>query len=665
MRLNHPGAEADHWIHKIYRLLHLDAHFSRYNSIYADFDADATAQTYAKAGFQMVSYMAMDGPSYYPTKIGTVHPGLKRDFVGEFTRALKKHSIRCVPYVHLGGLAWDSERFEKLGLPMLAELLELYDIDGFFLDVTSQPFLKAEAYTDNTRELYQREVGSDFPTDDNHKNADQFRKWINRHHDAFLEKIIESVHEIKPDALLIFNGSWMIRYPVSPPSAIQLIQWDVATPTNEGVYGCSCSLEGRYLSTIEGRSFSMHNVRGRDWIEYSLREPEAFMHESAVILAACGKPYLSDNPYPSGNPDPTLTRIYADVNRRTRDLEPYIEGQVPVKDVAVLHSADSIWSKAPYNPVTGWMPSPAYHPVAGAHKALVEGHVQMLIPNSEILCKSLSEYRSLVLADQRALNPDECRAIRSFVNEGGTVVATCETGTRSQSNQILENFALADVFGVDYIETSDTSLGYLRVGEENSTDGLPVTDVPVVGSYTRVKLNGADKLMDLVGPYEGVNTGFPPPAVDAEGPGVTIHRYGKGVVVYCAARIFDAYYKEDIPLQRKLALWMLAHAYPVDHRLITLRNAPINVELFYNARNDDRFVHLIGFSADKREGHAPMVQDFHAVSGIEVSIRLDRKPASVLLVPEDKHIDFNYKNGAVTFTADPLLIHSVYWISSK
>ena len=652
-------AGSGHWIHDTFRLLHLDAHLRRFKNIYVDFDAEATAQAYADMGFQMVSYMAMDGPSYYPTKIGTMHPGLKRDFVGEFTKALRQRGIKCVVYVHLGGMAWDSQALET-GIAQLHEILELYNVDGFFLDVTSQPFLKSEMYADRTRKLFETETGLEFPTDDEHPHAFEFRRWINRHHDGFLDRIIKSVLEAKPDALLIFNGSWMLRYPRRPPASIPLIQWDVATPQNEGVYGCSYSLEGRYLSTIEDRSFSMHNVRGRDWIEYSLREPEAFIHESAVLLAACGKPYLSDNPYPSGNPDPALTKIYEEVNRRTKELEPYLKDVSPVKDVAILHSADSVWSKAPFHPVTGWMPSPAYHPVAGAHKALVEGHIQVLIPGSEIMIETLKEYRALVLADQRILSPEEVDVIRSFVSDGGVLIATGETGTRNQDNVVLPNFALADVFGIDCAGTSGTSLGYLRVGMEESSADIPITDVPVVGSYTRVELNGAETLTEVVGPYEGVTTGYPPPAVKTDGPGITIHRYGKGTAVYCAVRIFDAYYKEDIPLQRKLALWMLDRAYPVAHRKITVKNAPLNVEVFYNARKADRFVHLVNFAADRREGHAPMVQDFQRVTGIGISIPMETTPEKILLVPDGKAMEFTYENGVVSFTADPLFIHGVY-----
>lgn len=650
-----------HWIHGMYRLLHLDSHFGRFKEIYKDFDAEATAQRYADMGFQMVSYMAMDGPSYYPTKIGQMHKGIKRDFVGEFTRALKKHDIKCIVYLGFG-IGYDAERHEESGIPQLIELIDLYDVDGFFLDGPSQRFLKTPALNEKCKSLFEKEVGVEFPTGDDHPEAFRFRRWANQHLDAFHEKTSSAVLERKPDALLIYNGSWMIRYPVTPPESVKLIQWDVATPATEGIYACSYSFEGRYLATLESHSFSMHNVRGRDWIEYSLREPEAFMHESALLLACCGKSYISDNPYPSGNPDPALSEIYDAVNKRTKQLEPYLKGASPVKDVAILHSADSIWSKAPFCPVTGWMPSPAYHPVAGAHKAFVEGHVQILIPNSEILVKTINDYSAVVLADQRILNPEECESIRSFVENGGTLIATCETGTRDTDNKKLDNFALADVLGVDYKETVQMSISYLRMADRDEEFKIPATDIPVVGSYVRVATTTAKTIIDLVGPYEGTATGYPPPAVETEGSGISINSYGKGIAVYCSSRIFDAYYKEDIPLLRKLALWMFDQAYPADKRKITVNPAPINVEVFLNALGGDLLVHLINYSADKREGHVPQVQDFWPVSGIKVQVQSSQKPDRVSLVPENREVQFTFQDGFVSFEAEPLLIHSVYRI---
>ena len=95
-----------------------------------------------------------------------------------------------------------------------------------------------------------------------------------------------------------------------------------------------------------------------------------------MLLASGGRPYFGDDSYPSGNPDPAVYQVYGDVNRRTAALEPFVKDRVPVKDIAVLLSADSIWSKLPLIPPRDWMGRPSSPAVAGAHKVLIEEHAQ-------------------------------------------------------------------------------------------------------------------------------------------------------------------------------------------------------------------------------------------------------------------------------------------------
>ena len=110
---------------------------------------------------------------------------------------------------------------------------------------------------------------------------------------------------------------------------------------------------------------------------------------------------------------------------------------------------------------------------------------------------------------------------------------------------------------------------------------------------------------------------------------------------------------------------MLDQAYPSNKRKITLSSAPINVEAFLNQRGNDRFVHLVNYSADKREGHVPQVQDFWPASGIKVRVQLTGEPGKVTLVPENRDVQFTFQNGVVSFEAEPLLIHSVYRIQTE
>src|SRR5262245_50517352 len=141
-------------------------------------------------------------------------------------------------------------------------------------------------------------------------------------------------------------------------------------------------------------------TRGNGWGDYSLREPAAFLHEAAILLASGGRPYLSDDNYPSGNPDPAVYRVYGGVNRRTEEMEPFVRGFTPVRDTAVLLSADSLFSNLPL----AGKPSPAA--VAGAHKALAEEHIQFGILNSRVLTETIPDYGALILPEQSILSPE-------------------------------------------------------------------------------------------------------------------------------------------------------------------------------------------------------------------------------------------------------------------
>jgi len=686
------------WFGDIYRQLHIDAHFGGFRNIYEDFDAEAAARAFEKAGVQMVSYFAKcwAGYSYYPTKIGTPHPGLTRDFTGEMTAALKKRGIRCIIYFMLGMerrvhkdhpewirntdpthtvskegagadeamMCFRSPYVDEVGLPQMKEIIELYDPDGFFVDIVMQQFLQWNCYCRYCRKSFAEEVGGEMPVKDADPKAFAYRKWSNAHMEAFMEKVYSSLAEVKPDITIINNYAWMTRYPVTPPPYVHHITWDTPVP-KVGLFPLNFSLEARYASTIPAITWSCMNTRGNTWGEYSLREPEAFMSECAVLLASCGRTYLSDIPYPHGNPDPAVMEIYGAVNERTRALELFLDGCEPVKDTAVLHSADSVWSKAPMKPTPTWLPGPAYHSVCGAHKALTEGHVQMGILNSEVFLDMIHEYNMLVLPDQRILSEEEVRTIRDFVGNGGRLLVTGETGTRDSDNNLLENFSIADVLGVDYLGSSDAANCYLRMKTGSGKFGIPAMDIQVAGGYTRVETTTARTLLDLVPPYEGIKTGTPPPALHTEGAGVTLNSYGKGKVIYCAAPLFTAYYREDTPVLRKLALWMLNLVYPEESRTLVLEGTPINVEVFFNRRNSEQFVHLVNYSGDKRETGIPQTQDFTTVHGITIHVKSGCRPRSVFLVPENRNMDFIYSDGWVTIEALPLGIHHAYRIAYR
>jgi hypothetical protein len=682
------------WFKNSKRMLHLDSHFAGFGDVYSHFDAETAAKIYADAGFQMVSFFAKcgGGYSYYPTKIGIMHPTCRSNYTGELTASLKKRGVRCLHYIAIAcerehhklhpewvlnlkpdtwlkdeitgqanvTMCFNSPYVEQVAIPQMKEIIGLYDTDGFFIDGIVQPFLQYNCFCPSCREQFDREVGGEIPKSDSDPKAFIYRKWCNRHMEALMEKIYREVSSVKPDIAFIFNFTWMAAYPVTPPLYIPHITWDTPTPQT-GNYSWNFSLEARYLNTLPDVPFSCMNTRGNNWGDYALREPEAFQHECAILLAACGGNYLSDIPYPSGNPDPPVYEAFGAVNRLFKVLEPILEGSAPIKETAVLHSADTVWSKAPLKPHPEWVFTKAYYSVAGAHKALIELHSQMGIINSQVCIDSLQDYRMLILSDQRVLNSREIEKIREFVRNGGSLIATHETGTRDAENGKLSDCALADVFGVKFVGEGDVSNCYLRIPASLKQFGIPTMDIEAGGSYTKVTAVTARKLLDLVPPYEGTKGG--PPNKQPGGPGVTINTFGKGKVLYCAADLFGGYFEKATPNMRKLAAWMLEQVYPSESRLIVMENTPVNVEMFYNSKDGkEYFVHLINYAGDKRDTCTPQVQDFNTVKGIRIKVRLDVRPAGVTPIPAGKQVNFAYSGGWLVFEANPLKIHDIYRI---
>ncbi|MFA6470779.1 MAG: beta-galactosidase trimerization domain-containing protein [Candidatus Latescibacterota bacterium] len=683
---NKPGD----WIRHSMRELLVANHMPlAWENVWSKFDAESTAQMFADAGVEKVCYVAKDayGFSYYPTKYGFVHPHLKRDEVGEFTAALKRRKIRCIPYFYPGvdrvwpkkqpewknsdpkaistdeyaTMCFNSPYLEEVALPQIRELASLYDIDGVFLDIVVHPYMIWNCTCRYCREKYAREVGGEIPKDAKDPSAFVYRKWLNSSMEALFRRFHDDLSSVRGNALIEYNLAWGFAHPVNPPEFVPFITMDTPTP-DVGLYSWNFSQEARYLSTLHDVVWSCMNTRMSSWGDFTLREEESLMEECAIMLAGGGKTYLADLPYPTGRFDPAVYEVIGAVNRRTQSLEPFLKGCRPVADTCVLHSADTVWSKATLSPFSEWRGGPSYYPVCGAHKALIEGHVQFGIINSQMLPETIPSYGTIILPDQRILSEPETEAIRNFVRAGGAVVATNETGTHGSDNKRLSDFSLADVFGVRYRETVDTSCCYLRAVPELRRFGIPAMDIQVNGPFTLVEPTTAVTILKLIPPYDDIHTGTAPPALPAAGPGVTLNKYGKGTALYFAPELFGSYFREDTPVLRKLILWALDTVYPAEKRKIVLENAPINVEVFFNERSGEKFLHFINYSGDKRDTGVPRVQDMPEVYGMKVKVRLEKRPKSLTLVPEGKGVKFSFADGWMIFETLPLKIHDVYRI---
>ena len=96
-----------------FRQVHLDFHTSPYISgICEDFNSEEFVQTLKGGHVNSITCFAKchHGMCYYPTKVGTMHPGLKFDLLGEMIRVCHKEGINVPVYITVG---FDEDSAEK------------------------------------------------------------------------------------------------------------------------------------------------------------------------------------------------------------------------------------------------------------------------------------------------------------------------------------------------------------------------------------------------------------------------------------------------------------------------------------------------------------------------------------------------------------------------
>jgi hypothetical protein len=139
---------------------------------------------------------------------------------------------------------------------------------------------------------------------------------------------------------------------------------------------------------------------------------------------------------------PMVERIY----QWHFDHERYLRNEVPLSRVALLHSEQT----AAYHP--GVAPGDRHEDhVLGMYHALVESRVPFeLVHEAYLTPDRLDRFKLLILADAAALSDEQCTAIRSYVDRGGSLLATFATSLFDGTGQRRNDFGLAESFGVSF-----------------------------------------------------------------------------------------------------------------------------------------------------------------------------------------------------------------------
>lgn len=584
------------------------------------------------------------GYTSWPTEVGSTSPGVVNDALRIHRDVTKEMGIPLV--MHYSGV-WDSRAVElhpewgiedaegnrpavngrldgstcplsgyteELMIPQLLELVEKYDVDGFWVD--GECWATALCYCKLCRAEFTKRTGiKDAPTS---KEDSNWSTWMDFHRALFEEhvaKYADAVHAKKPTCQICSN--WM--YTVGHPSEID-VPVDYISGDFSHSWGTEWSmLEGRFIAS-RGMSWdlmawgfiTMESEMGG----WTFKTAAHLCQEISSVLALGGGVTIYDNPQRSGHLTGWHQDILAQVGRFAKARQKWCQNTESIPQAAILHCAAHTYSSSPDTlmPVGG----PASAPLLGALHALLENHINVDILSEPHLLEKMNDFKLIVIPEQTNVSDAFKQALKKYCEEGGKVLIT--------GLNAAEDFG--DILGVLPSGDAQDDYYYLEIGSEATT---------VKGPRQPVELKGSEA-------FKFAMTNQEPGLNDTESPAVTLNFVGDGAAMGIHSQIFTFHKSTNYPRTRRL-FGELVYCLGVDFDIEVDAPARLHICL-RNGEKGEIIVHMLNMgSAHPTSPTQGIVEEVPAIGPISITLNCPVKPSAVYLAPSCDGLDYEWNNG--------------------
>jgi hypothetical protein len=332
--------------------------------------------------------------------------------------------------------------------------------------------------------------------------------------------------------------------------------------------------------------------------------------------------------------------------------EPILKDSLPVSYVSIVPTWESLqlWRSKRYS----WNMNMA----EGLVLAMLENHISVdMAPSTELAPDWLNQQKVIALCGASALSDAQAEMLRAWVNSGGGLLATYDTGLYDDRGRVRsDGGALREVLGVDLkdepLEPQPDCYYRIRRAHPALAGYEPDTAVQADLRLVPAAAHGAATVL-----ADCWNLG----TTESRGPAIIANQYGKGRTIYIAGSLEAFYVSTRIESIRRILAATVSYLAGDAPKPFTL-SAPAGVYgILRKASNSDPILWVLANVGFKDATAGRMRQEFLSVPDISASVLVPegRHLRSVRLIRANRTIPATTKDGYARFSLPPVHIGEV------
>jgi hypothetical protein len=655
-----------------------------------DFDAERLVKVVLQLGGDTMRFQPIGNWAFYPSKAFPVSPELNgRDLIEEVSRACRKAGVHLYcytkfanpsmvvgwvdrhpeysdwvlrgpdgkPYGTFNNYGWDqmqsacstSEAYRQ-SIRQVTRELAAHDIDGVYFDAPSGFEYTGICYCESCRRGFLAYSGMDLDRlqhkEDMEAQLEWFRWWNQVNLDE-LEACRNILHESGKFMLCHNGGSWRgvsLRGQYRIPEGFMVEHSaQIYMRLMTGLMGASMARPYQKVAQMYLGSYCVSDFdqppHCDPWAVHdtNMEDGEEILMEGFTNLACGNLPLyatLNRGYYGIGSGSDHPVREVYDVMRRA---EPLVKDSVPVPYVSVVPTWEAlqVWrtNRQTWNVEMS----------RGFTLAMLDERLSLdICPSTEVSTGWLQKQNVVALCGASGVSAEQARLLTDWVRDGGSLLATYDTGQCDEGGHVKAGGMLQEVLGV---EMKGDPLGSLP-----ECFYRPMESHPALGKYQPgERLMGDTQLIPVVATGGGRviadcwNLGLD----EVRGPAIIANDFGKGRTIYVAGSLEAHYVSSRVVSLRRLLSSMVRYLARDAPPPFTI-DAPQGVYgVLRKTANGDLVLWILANVGFKDASIGRMRQEFVQLSNLRVKVQVPhgRSIKAVHLVRSDHSVPFAVEDG--------------------